>query len=96
MIQEAKIIGTTFATTVLIGASVGISIVFGALIIDVSRNPYLRTQSFSYAMLVISLLEAAVFLALNIVFSLLVPGLVLIPALHIPCFVFTSGGEDIV
>jgi len=44
MIQAAKIIGTGLATTGLIGAGVGIGVVFGALIIGVSRNPSLRGQ----------------------------------------------------
>ena len=50
MIQVAKIIGTGLATTGLIGAVVGIGIVFGALILGVARNPSLRGQLFSYAM----------------------------------------------
>jgi F-type H+-transporting ATPase subunit c len=41
LIQAAKIIGTGLATTGLIGAGVGIGVVFGALIIGVSRNPSL-------------------------------------------------------
>ena len=51
MLQAAKIIGTGLATTGLIGAGVGIGVVFGALIIGVSRNPSLRGQFFSYAIL---------------------------------------------
>ena len=38
MLQAAKIIGTGMATTGLIGAGVGIGIVFGALILGVARN----------------------------------------------------------
>ena len=52
MIQAAKIIGTGLATTGLIGAGVGIGVVFGALILGVARNPSLRGQLFSYAILV--------------------------------------------
>ena len=48
MIQVAKIIGTGLATIGLIGAGVGIGVVFGALIIGVARNPSLRGQLFSY------------------------------------------------
>jgi len=51
MLQAAKIIGTGMATTGLIGAGVGIGIVFGALILGVARNPSLRGQLFSYAIL---------------------------------------------
>jgi F-type H+-transporting ATPase subunit c len=42
MIQAAKIIGTGLATTGLIGADVGIGVVFGAIILGVARNPPLR------------------------------------------------------
>ena len=38
LIQAAKIIGTGLATTGLIGAGVGIGVVFGALIIGVDRK----------------------------------------------------------
>ena len=51
MIQAAKIIGTGLATTGLIGAGVGIGVVFGALILGVAKNPSLRGQLFSYAIL---------------------------------------------
>jgi len=58
MIQAAKIIGTGMATTGLIGAGVGIGIVFGALIIGVARNPSLRGQLFTYAILGFAFAEA--------------------------------------
>ena len=48
MIQAARLIGTGLATTGLIGAGVGIGVVFGALILGVARNPSLRGQLFSY------------------------------------------------
>ena len=51
MDHVAKIIGTGLATTGLIGAGVGIGVVFGCLILGVSRNPSLRGQLFSYAIL---------------------------------------------
>ncbi len=44
MIKSAKIIVTGLATTGLIGAGVGIGVVFGALIIGVARNPSLRVS----------------------------------------------------
>ena len=58
MIQAAKIIGTGLATTGLIGAGVGIGVVFGALILGVARNPTLRGQLFSYAILGFAFSEA--------------------------------------
>ncbi len=64
MIQVAKIIGTGLATTGLIGAGIGIGIVFGALILGVARNPSLRSQLFSYAILGFAFSEATGLFAL--------------------------------
>ena len=58
MIQVAKIIGTGLATTGLIGAGVGIGVVFGALILGVARNLSLRAQLFNYAILGFAFSEA--------------------------------------
>ncbi len=71
MIQVAKIIGTGLATTGLIGAGVGIGIVFGALILGVARNPSLRGQLFSYAILGFALTEAMGLLAIMMAFLIL-------------------------
>jgi F-type H+-transporting ATPase subunit c len=71
LIQAAKIIGTGLATTGLIGAGVGIGVVFGALIIGVSRNPSLRGQLFSYAILGFAFAEATGLFALMMAFLLL-------------------------
>jgi len=64
MIQVAKIIGTGLATTGLIGAGVGIGVVFGALILGVARNPSLRAQLFNYAILGFAFSEATGLFAL--------------------------------
>ena len=50
-IQKKKIKGTDLATIGLIGAGVEIGVVFGVLIIGVSKNSSLRGQLFSYAIL---------------------------------------------
>ena len=71
MIQVAKIIGTGLATTGLIGAGVGIGIVFGALILGVARNPQMRGQLFSYAILGFAFSEATGLFALMMAFLLL-------------------------
>lgn len=71
MVQAAKIIGTGLATTGLIGAGVGIGVVFGALIIGVSRNPSLRGQLFAYAILGFAFSEATGLFALMMAFLLL-------------------------
>jgi F-type H+-transporting ATPase subunit c len=71
MIQVAKIIGTGLATTGLIGAGVGIGVVFGALILGVARNPSLRPQLFNYAILGFAFSEATGLFALMMAFLLL-------------------------
>ncbi len=58
MIHVSKIIGAGLATIGRTGAGVGIGIVFGALILGVARNPSLRTQLFSYAILGFAFSEA--------------------------------------
>jgi F-type H+-transporting ATPase subunit c len=68
MIQAARIIGTTLVNTGLIGRNVGIGVVFGALILGVARNPSLRGQLFSYAILGFAFAEATGLFALMLVF----------------------------
>ena len=51
MLEAARLIGTGLAITGLIGAGIGIVVVLGALILGVARNPSLRGQLFSYAIL---------------------------------------------
>jgi F-type H+-transporting ATPase subunit c len=75
MIQAAKIIGTGLATTGLIGAGVGIGVVFGALILGVARNPSLRGQLFSYAILGFAFSEATGLFALMMAFFTFVRGI---------------------
>lgn len=71
MVQAARIIGTGLATTGLIGAGVGIGVVFGALILGVARNPSLRGQLFTYAILGFAFSEATGLFALMMAFLLL-------------------------
>ena len=71
MLLSSKIIGTGLATTGLIGAGIGIGIVFGSLIIGVSRNPSLKDQLFSYAILGFAFSEATGLFALMMAFLLL-------------------------
>jgi F-type H+-transporting ATPase subunit c len=70
MIQSAKIIGTGLATTGLIGRGRN-RCSFGALIIGVARNPSLRGQLFSYAILGFAFAEATGLFALMMAFLLL-------------------------
>jgi F-type H+-transporting ATPase subunit c len=71
MIQVAKILGTGIATTGLIGAGIGIGTVFGALILGVARNPLMKGQLFSYAILGFAFSEATGLFALMMAFLLL-------------------------
>ena len=71
MLLAAKIIGTGIATCGLIGAGIGIGVVFGALIIGVSRNPQIKGQLFNYAILGFAFSEATGLFALMMGFLLL-------------------------
>lgn len=71
MIQSAKIIGTGLATIGLIGAGLGVGVVFGALILGVARNPTLKAQLFSFAILGFAIAEATGLFALMMAFLLL-------------------------
>ena len=64
MLQASKIIGAGLATVGVLGAGVGIGVVFGALILGVARNPSLKNQLFSYAILGFSFSEATALFAL--------------------------------
>ena len=71
MLASAKIIGAGLATIGLAGAGVGVGIVFASLIISTARNPSLRPQLFSYAVLGFALTEALALFALMMAFLLL-------------------------
>lgn len=51
MLQAAKYIGSGLATLGLVGAGIGVGLVFASLINGVSRNPTMRGQLFTYAIL---------------------------------------------
>lgn len=71
MVAAAKILGSGIATVGLVGAGQGIGAVFGALITGVARNPSLRGQLFSYAILGFAFAEATGLFALMMAFLLL-------------------------
>lgn len=64
MLQSSKILGAGLATVGVLGAGVGIGVVFGALILGVARNPSLKNQLFSYAILGFAFSEATALFAL--------------------------------
>lgn len=67
----SKMIGSGLATIGLVGAGVGVGIVFASLILGFSRNPQLERQLFSYAILGFALTEAVGLLALMMAFLIL-------------------------
>lgn len=71
MLIESKIIGAGLATIGMIGAGVGIGSVFGSLILGISRNPSLKNDLFSIAILAFALCESTGLFCLMIAFFLL-------------------------
>lgn len=58
MVEVSKNLGMGNAAVGLGGAGIGIGLVFGALLLSVSRNPSLRGQLFTYAILGFAFVEA--------------------------------------
>lgn len=69
--MSGKLIGAGLATISLAGAGIGIGIVFGSLIVGVSRNPSSSKQLFNYAILGFALTEAIALFGLMVAFMLL-------------------------
>jgi F-type H+-transporting ATPase subunit c len=67
----AKKIGAGLAVIGLAGAGIGVGIVFGSLVISLSRNPELQDSLFKFAMLGFALTEAVGLLALMMSFLIL-------------------------
>ncbi len=71
MLEAAKLIGAGSATIGVAGTGVGIGVVFGSLILGYARNPSLKQQLFTYAILGFALSEAIALFALMIAFLIL-------------------------
>lgn len=71
LLQAAKFVGAGLSTMGLAGAGVGIGIVFGSLVLGVSRNPSMKDEMFRMAILGFALTEAIALFALMIVFLIL-------------------------
>lgn len=64
-------VGAGMATMGLIGAGVGVGVVFGCLIVAYGRNPRLQKTLFTYALIGFALTEAIGLLALVMAFLIL-------------------------
>jgi len=69
--SAAKFIGAGAATVGVAGSGAGIGNVFGSLIIGYARNPSLKQQLFSYAILGFALSEAMGLFCLMVAFLIL-------------------------
>jgi len=69
--QAAKYIGAGAATVGAAGSGAGIGSVFGSLVIGYARNPSLKQQLFSYAILGFAMSEAMGLFCLMMAFLLL-------------------------
>ena len=71
LLKSAKLVGAGLATVSLAGAGVGIGVVFGSLVMGVSRNPSLVKQLFTYTLLGFALTEAIALFGLMMAFLIL-------------------------
>ena len=69
-LECAKTLAAGFATISLVGAGAGVGIVFGSLLVAVSRNPGLKPELFQYALSGFALTEAVGLLGIMMAFSL--------------------------
>ena len=71
MLAAAKYLGAGLACSGLIGAGMGIGLIFSSLIASTARNPQSRSQLFAYAILGFALAEATGLFALMVAFLVL-------------------------
>jgi F-type H+-transporting ATPase subunit c len=68
LLQVGKFIGSGLATIGLVGAGVGVGIVFGSYIMACSQNNAIKDDLFKFALLGFALTEAVGLLALMMAF----------------------------
>jgi F-type H+-transporting ATPase subunit c len=71
IIKAAQYIGAGLATIGLVGAGVGIGIIFGSFMESFSRNPQLKDELFRYTIIGFALTEATALFALMMAFLIL-------------------------
>jgi F-type H+-transporting ATPase subunit c len=67
----ARLVGAGMATIGIIGAGIGIGVLFGALLISISRNPAMEDVYLKYLFLGFALTEAMGLLAVMMAFLIL-------------------------
>ena len=70
-VASSKYIGAGLCTIGLVGAGIGIGIVFGSFLNALARNPQLKDELFRYAILGFALTEAIALFALMMAFLIL-------------------------
>lgn len=71
MLESAKLIGAGISTIGLAGAAIGAGIIFGSLVSGTARNPSLKSELFTLAILGFSLTEAVGLFSLMMSFLIL-------------------------
>lgn len=71
VLEGNKLVGAGLATIGLVGAGMGVGVVFGSLVLAVARNPNHKDELFRYAILGFALTEAVGLLALMMSFLIL-------------------------
>jgi len=71
LIEHGKLVGSGLATIGLVGAGVGVGVVFGSLVNSLARNPNESDTLFRNALLGFALTEAVGLLALMMAFLIL-------------------------
>lgn len=70
-IEAARLIGSGCATVGVVGAGVGIGIIFGCFLVACARNPNVQASLFGYTLLGFALCEAIALFALMMGFLIL-------------------------
>jgi F-type H+-transporting ATPase subunit c len=71
ILEGARLIGAGAATIGVIGAGVGIGVIFGNYLLAVARNPSMGNKLFAYVLLGFALCEAIALFALMMGFLIL-------------------------
>lgn len=71
LLSSSQKIGAGLATSGLTGAGIGIGLIFGCLVLSISRNPNIKEDLFRVAILGFALTEAIALFALMFAFLIL-------------------------